>query len=184
MHVTLRVVPEVGRLRKRHAYRAVRQALATSLQRQCGRLRVCHLSIQGNHLHLLVEADNREALSRGMQGFEISCARHLNRALGRKGRVFGDRYHAEILDGPRRVRHALAYVLNNWRRHREDLGRRDRLDPFSSSAAFPGWNDGAPLQRLGPRDELLPVWYPQTWLLRDGWRRGGAVSPWERPGSA
>src|SRR4030095_12958248 len=112
--------------------------LATSLLRQRGHLRICHLSIEGNHLHLLVEADDKRALSRGMQGFALSCARHITRppsppgAEPRKGRVFADRYHAAILDGPRRVRHALAYVLNNWRRHREDRGRRDRLDTVSS----------------------------------------------------
>jgi len=96
--------------------------------------------------------------------------------------VFADRYHAAILDGPRRVRHALAYVLNNWRRHREDVGRRERLDPYSSAAAFGGWSDGPRLVRIGPRDELLPVWYPRTWLLSQGWQRGGEISPWERPG--
>jgi len=186
--VTLRIVPEIGRLRRRDAYRAVRQALATSLSRQRGHLRICHISIEGNHLHLLVEADDKRALSRGMQGFAISCARHLNQTLTpsgaepRKGRVFADRYHAAILDGPRRVRHALSYVLNNWRRHREDLGSRERLDPYSSGAAFGGWSDGPRLVRIGPRDELLPVWYPQTWLLSQGWRRGGEISPWERPG--
>ena len=186
--VTLRVVPEIGRLRRRDAYRAVRQALATSLIRQRGRIRICHISIQGNHLHLIVEADDKRALSRGMQGFAISCAKHLNQTLRpsgaepRKGRVFADRYHAAILDGPRRVRHALSYVLNNWRRHREDLGSRERLDRYSSGAAFGGWSDGARPVPIGPRDELLPVWYPQTWLLREGWRRGGEVSPWDRPG--
>jgi len=184
--VTLRVVPEVGRLRRRDAYRAVRRALATSLHRQRGHIRICHISIEGNHLHLLVEADDKRALSRGMQGFAISCAKHLNAVVGdgsgRRGRVFTDRYHASTLSGPRRVRHALSYVLNNWRRHREDVGSRDRLDPYSSGAAFGGWSDGPRLVRIQKDDELLPVWFPRTWLLRKGWRRGGEVSPWDRPG--
>jgi len=191
VHVTLRVHPAIGRLRRRAVYRVVRRALTTSIIKRRGSMRVCHISIQGNHLHLLIEADDRAALSRGMQGFEISCARQLNRLIGngtggaRRGRVFVDRYHAEILDGPRRVRHALAYVLNNWRRHREDVGNRARLDPYSSAAAFAGWADGAFLIRLTPSTELLPVWFPRTWLLSEGWRRGGRlISPSERPGPA
>jgi hypothetical protein len=34
--------------------------------------------------------------------------------------VFTTRYHAEIIDTPRRARQCLAYVLDNRRRHRED----------------------------------------------------------------
>ena len=74
------------------------------------------------------------ALARGMQGLQISAARHVNRAAGRKGTVFADRYHAEIIDNRRQARHALAYVLNNWRRHdehRKAVARTWRVDPFS-----------------------------------------------------
>lgn len=33
---------------------------------------------------------------------------------------FCDRYHDEVVSTPRQARHALAYVLNNWRKYRED----------------------------------------------------------------
>lgn len=118
VHVTLRVADDVGRLRTKHAFRAVQRALARSLERTD--FRICHVSIQGNHLHLIVEADDERALARGMQAFQISCARHLNaeisRATGRPrtGTVFVDRYHAEPLETPRQVHNALAYVLNNF----------------------------------------------------------------------
>jgi hypothetical protein len=88
--VTTRVVPEVACLRSRVAYRAVQDALTATLKRGYdeNRFRVCQISIQGTHLHMLIEADNREALSRGMQGFLVSCAKRLNAAAKRKGRVF------------------------------------------------------------------------------------------------
>ena len=38
----------------------------------------------------------------------------------RRGNVFVDRYHAEKITNPRQARRALAYVLNNWRKHFED----------------------------------------------------------------
>src|SRR5205814_9644640 len=93
--------------------------------RRCD-FRIVHLSIQRTHLHLLVEADDKAALASGMQGFQISAAKQLNAAISRgkpqrrRGTVFPDRYHAEIITSPRQARHSLAYVLANWRKHRED----------------------------------------------------------------
>ena len=77
----------------------------------------------------------------------------------------------------------LAYVLNNWRRHREDVttvGAQNALiDPYSTAWAFDGWLD---LDEV-PDWERLPSAEPRTWLLRVGWRRGGpAIGVWEVPG--
>jgi hypothetical protein len=191
-------------LRTRAGYRAVRHALIVTLRR--ADFRICHVSIQATHVHLIVEADDRMALARGMQGFQIACARRFNQLRAKRaavrnpvvrgrrreghrgpghpatGRVFADRYHPVPLDGPRRVRHALGYVLGNWRRHGEDRGSQAVLDPYSSAAAFGGWAGARPA-RLGARSEPLPVCFPTTWLLRLGWRRGGSsLSARARPG--
>ena len=157
-------------------------------------IRVVHLSIQRDHIHLLVEADDERCLARGMQGLQISAARHLNAAVSvekgqaraRRGQVFANRYHAEILDTPRRARHALAYVLNNWRRHREDLAgaapRRAAVDPYSSGISFAGWCDHATPFAF-PRDyQPLVVSPPRCWLLTTGWRRYGLVGLRDVPG--
>ncbi len=82
-----------------------------------------------------------------MQGFEISAARNINTMLGtgrhrRRGPVFADRYHLEVITAPKRARHALSYILNNWRHHREDqdgLASTWLVDPFSSGVSFPDW---------------------------------------------
>ena len=99
-------MPAVGGLRRRRAYRAVRRALATSLGR--ADFRIVELSVHATRLELVVEADDQGALARGMQGFQIAAARHLNRAIGRRGQVFSDRYRARILASRRAVRLALA----------------------------------------------------------------------------
>ena len=195
VHVTLRVAEDLRGLRKRHAYKAIREATITTAKREDFHL--VHISIQGNHLHLLVEAQNRTALAKGMQGFEISAAKHLNAAVSRyrsrrrKGAVFPDRYHARILKTPTLVRHCLSYVLNNWRKHREDrgwVGQTWEVDPFSTGWAFPGWREREHEHtlRLPPVGyESLVVWLPKTWLLREGWRmRGATVSLREVPGPA
>lgn len=186
VHVTLRVTADVGRLRRPHAYLAARKALICSRRRPD--FRICHLSIQGNHLHLVAEADDERALARGMQGFEISCAKHLNAALRdhlgqrRRGTVFPDRYHARQLRTPRQVRAALAYVLCNWRRHGEDRGSNRRFDPFSTAPNFDGWIGAPPRIRIAPPHHLLPVSTPRSWMLTTGWRRHGRIDPLARPG--
>jgi hypothetical protein len=65
---------------------------------------VVHFSIQRHHLHLVVEAANRNALSRGMQG----VAKRINKVLGRRGKVFIDRYFETVVKSPRQARHVLS----------------------------------------------------------------------------
>jgi REP element-mobilizing transposase RayT len=184
VHVVLRVVDAVGNLRRRATYKAVREATLTTARRED--FRIVHLSIQRNHLHLLVEADHKGALAAGMQGFQISAAKHLNAAVSkdrpgprRRGAVFPDRYHAEIITTPTQARHALNYVINNWRKHKEDrseVTRSWKIDWFSTAVMFPGWAEygDEPFMRRGPPTyDPLVVYQPRTWLLREGYLRGG-----------
>src|SRR5499425_2302638 len=146
VHVTLRVVGAVGNLRRRRVYHAICEATLTIALRED--FRIVHLSIQRTHVHLLVEANDKAALARGMQGFQISAAKHLNAAISkgrpgprRRGGVFPDRYHAEIITSPRQARHTLSYCLNNFRKHQEDLlapMSSWTIDWFSSAVMFPG----------------------------------------------
>jgi len=187
VHITLRIVGGLPRLRRREGYKLARRALG--LANRFDGVRICHLSIQGNHLHLIVEADDRAALTRAMRSFNVTFARNLNGALGRKGRVLADRYHVVVLETPSQTRAAIAYVLGNWRRHGEDRGQpRRAIDPFSSGVYFDGWTTPAPhllwwKDLPFPDDGPLPLRFPQSWLLVSGWTRaGGPLSPWHRPG--
>jgi len=146
--------------------------------------RVCHASIQSNHLHFLVEATDKLSLARGMQRLNILIARALNRELGRRGKLFAFRYHATQITNPAHARHSLAYVLNNWRRHRENEGceraAEAALDPYASGFSFRGWANGhvATPDGFAP----LPVSEATTWLLRVGWQKYGLIDAWEVPG--
>ena len=182
VHAIVRVEKDVGSLRTARAFRAMRRAVETSKARTD--FRAVEISLQRNHIHLVVEAANEIALARGMQSLQISAARHLNRALKRSGRVFVDRYHARILKSPTEVRRVLNYVMNNWRHHDEDRGMETMfwdVDYYSSGPHFRGWKEGAP--DLHPKYQPLQMCAPDTWLLRDGWTRGGGpISMYARPG--
>ena len=173
VHVTMRIVPAVGAMRKRHLYRAVRKATLQAYA--ANRIRIVHLSIQHDHVHAIVEASSRDGLARGMQGFQISAARHINRACRRTGQVFADRYHAEQLTTPTQARNAISYVINNWRKHREDHHgpfALHRVDPFSSGPTY--WKISGPFEPL----QTSP---PSTWMLKIGIRRLPAIMPTEIP---
>ena len=149
LHAVLRARPDVPPLRKRTVMEELRQALRAGGLR--GNFRLVHYSVQGNHLHLVVEAQDKRALSRGMQGLAVRVARAVNRAAGRSGRVFADHYFARELRTPAEVRRAVRYVLDNHLHHRE--ARAPQTDPCASSAPLAG---------------------PRTWLLSVGWLKSRA----------
>jgi REP element-mobilizing transposase RayT len=194
VHAVLRVHEDMGSLRKRHMFAALRAATIAVAMRELafeehGAFRIVHISIQRDHVHLIVEADDKVALSRGMQSFQISAAKHLNRALSvkrqlpvrRRGTVFPDRFHQEIITTRKQARHTLAYVLNNWRKHREDrneFARKWNVDPYSTGALFDGWKEregAAVMWSLRETYQPLVVYVPKTWLLTEGWRRHGLI---------
>ena len=189
LHIVLRVVGAMGALRRREMYRALRWATIVVAKHED--MRIVHLSIQQNHVHLLVEAQHKQALARGMKAFQISAAKLMNAALGwkvrRRGQVFEDRYHSEVIKTPRQARHALAYVLNNWRKHQQDRGVRARtwlVDPFSSGCSFAGWKQlehATVMWRVPATYDAMAVWLPKTWLLQSGWRRYGLIDCHEVP---
>jgi REP-associated tyrosine transposase len=171
VHVTLRAVDAIRCLRSDRVFPAVRRALAAASHAS---FRIVHFSVQNDHVHLIVEADHRNALSGGVRGLAIRLARSVNRVLGRRGRLWGDRYHVRALSTPRAVRHALVYVLMNSKKHSR-VG--NELDPCSSAAWFSGWSSRPAATPTG----TAPVAVARTWLARVGWLRHGRIDLAERP---
>ena len=170
VHVTLRVRPEVWNLRSRRSFKYLARSLSSVAG--SGDVRVVQYSVQGNHLHLVVEASDRRALSRRMQGFAIRTAKGLNRMMGRRGGVFADRYHARVLRTPLEVHRVLKYVLCNASKHFGANGAT--LDAFSSAPFFHGFSRSVrSVEAVGPAPSA-----PHTWLLRAGFRRHGLIDPY------
>ena len=125
VHVTWRMADGVWNLRSKRCFTRLADAMWAS--QKLG-FRVVHHAVMGNHVHLIVEARDRVALSRGMQGLGIRIARRLNRMMSRSGRVLCDRYHAHILRSPTEAQRARHYLLANAERHYHVAGP----DPFAS----------------------------------------------------
>jgi putative transposase len=194
MHVTLRAVEGVPSLRTQRGLAAVHAAVAAVSRRDEGRTRIVHFSAQSNHLHLIVEGNDRLRVARAMQWLAARLARRLNTIGERTGRVWRDRYHRRDLFTRRAVRTALVYVLMNVRKHNARWAQPDSdgtwaLDPYSSAPWFNGFTDprAGParkealrrleaLERLGPYElTVCPIAEPKTWLVRDGWREAGSI---------
>ena len=155
VHVTLRVREGVWSLRGTRAF----AVLSRCFERAKDRLgfRLIHFSVQGNHLHLLVEARDNQALARGVQGLAVRVAKGLNKLMRRRGPVFADHYHSRVLRTPTEAARARGYVLNNFAHHAARWGEPvdGEPDPLSSAVT------GSPL-----------VVEPRTWLMSVGWMRG------------
>jgi putative transposase len=178
-HVTLRVRRDVQSLRRARIVAAIEASLREACDR--GGFRVVHYAIMRDHAHLIVEATNAYELACGMKSVCARLARAVNRVIGRAGAVLADRYHVHVLRTPREVRHAIAYVLLNARKHAAELGRKllsaTQLDAASSGRWFDGWKTAIAAARDAPA-----VARARTWLLTVGWRRSGLLDPSEIPG--
>ena len=141
-----------------------------------GDFRLAQYSFQRDHVHLIVEADDADALGRGVRALGVRLARAANRVWCRRGSVIGDRYHFRLLQTPREVRNALRYVLLNARKHLKHPAREVQPDAASSGAWFDGWVELFTRPR-GP----APVAAARSWLLRLGWRKHPRVSLRDAP---
>jgi REP element-mobilizing transposase RayT len=170
--ITMKLRPGLSGLRTKHLYDRFTAAL---LKAKAKGLRVLHFSIQGNHVHLLVECVDNLALGAGMNSFGTSFAKAVRKKMGGKGKVFDGRYHLGVLRNPTQFKNTLAYVLLNQAKHEKLIPYNDR---FSSSEWFNEWrtllgqNTGPILEDWRPNRSPLPAYLstPKSWLASKGWR--------------
>ncbi len=179
--VTLRVRAGCPSLRSPRFVRAIRATFGEVVERPG--FRIAHYSIQRDHVHLVVEADDHLMLGRAMKSIAARVANAVQRVFALAGKILAGRYHMRWLRSPTEVRNALRYVLLNVRKHyAQATGAAPpvHLDDASSGRWFDGWRGGPRGHRQG-RPEIAK---PRTWLLRAGWRRLGPIDPRAIPGPA
>lgn len=184
VHVTMRAMRGVPKMRSQAVFNVVYGELSRASEKG---FRLVDFSIQDDHVHLIVEADDAKMLSRGMQRLASRIAMAVNALVGRRGRFWRERYHRRDLATPRQVRNAMVYVLFNFRKHSPASDRTRRasaIDGCSSGLWVDAWTSKSLVERLrerraraGPRPTALP----KTWLARVGWKRHGLLDPREAP---
>jgi len=200
VHITVRLVRRLPRLRGRRPFEIIEGALRAANEK--GGLRLLHYSVQDDHLHLMAEARPEEApagsvprvadskrratrlVTSRMRGFGVRLARRLNKLFRRRGQLIAERYHAEPLRTPRQVRNCYVYVFGNRRKHLAQRGRTFSggwVDPFSSGVFFGGWRSPPDRMSTWANHDPPPIVSPRTWLARSGWLRHGPIDPGDVP---
>ena len=180
MHVTMRRIANLPSFRQ--------QRVGSMLLRQVHRLndarfQIVHFSIQANHIHLIVEADDRPTITRKLSGLMISFAKRLNRQLlgNRRGKVWADRYFRRDVTTSGEMHAVLRYVFGNAKKHGVIAQTANVIDGYSSAWTFDGWVE--PMPRIVGADHW-PRPVARTPLLRLDWIAHGLLSVRKPVGSA
>jgi REP element-mobilizing transposase RayT len=165
MHMTVRRREGLPSFRQQRVWKLLLELLE---DKNDARFQIVEFSIQWNHIHLVVEADDRETVIRKMQGFMIAFAKRLNRLLGRKkGKVWADRYFARDIESSRDMHNVLSYIFSNGKKHGAIPNEERVIDLFSTVWRFFGYRmRGA---------EHWPRPKPRTAMLERWWRAHGPV---------
>lgn len=142
VHVLLRLDQELALLSSPEARAALEQSFEGGRDRFGFRLN--EYAVKDHEIHLIVEAVDTEALSRGVKGLSIRISRSVNPVLRRKGRLWADRWEATILRTPEEVARVRTLIA--------------------------GASGGAPLPGLSSAAPDAPVEPPRTRLLADAQR--------------
>ncbi len=175
--ITVRLADGLPSLRRGGALKLVLAALSASSDRHG--TRIIHYTVQSNHLHFLVEADDRECVARAMNALLSPLARALNKLLTRRGKVFPERYHDEVITTPTQARNALRYVLQNGKKH--GVVSPSSIDLCSSAPVFDGWIERPSIAAIPIAPGVAAVAPASTWLLTTGWHRNGLLDIRELP---
>jgi REP element-mobilizing transposase RayT len=129
LHLTIKVRENKADIKSKRILKALHHAIKRA---RIQRLRVIHYTLEYNHVHLVVEADNNRTLHKGMQALGISLSKAVNRIKKLKGTVYKHRYHFRKLNTRREFRNSLYYVFRNGIKHKRTMSM---LDPYNSLAA-------------------------------------------------
>lgn len=173
LHITVRLAKGAPSLRRHRTFRVFCKACKGAADHG---VRVLQYAVLGNHFHILVESDSKEALTKGMRSLNIRVAKGLNAIADRKGRVQHDRFHAVPLTTPTQLKRVLVYIFTNAAKH---SGGRKASDDYNSYALFEGQLEGGPWNWRRPRCAVPDyareaVSQAKSWLARVGWRRASA----------
>lgn len=166
LHVNFKVRSSI---RNKTCLKILKRAIFNSRRRG---LRVLHYALESNHVHLILEAQSNQTLTRGMRSLTITFAKGIKR-----GRIQLERYHLHVLRSLRETKNAIHYVLFNHQKHRKlkraevneytSLGPVHNLRQLAQEAKFT-----IVLKKL---QEVMTLDNPKSWAAKVAISQGGAV---------
>ena len=161
LHVSFRLSAGLPSLRQDAEFECITDSIEEAQERfGC---RIIEFSVMSNHIHLVLEAPDKESLARAMKGLKVRIVRALNKLWKRTGSIFSDRYYASAVKTVRRAANTLRYVLNNGRRHYAWM-LQNVPDKYSSGPWYKHWKErnGQPF-----RTDRCPVVPPKSRVLQE-----------------
>jgi REP element-mobilizing transposase RayT len=79
-HVTIKMARGTWNLRSQRWFAPIRKALAVAAERRG--FRIAHFSVQHDHVHMIVEANDRRGMSEGLRTLLVRVARGINAVMG------------------------------------------------------------------------------------------------------
>lgn len=181
LHANIKLIQGLPNLRTKALLKEFKESVTGA--KKFG-LYAIHFSIQRDHIHMIVEAENNKALVQGMHSLvgrlgKIIRAYCASRGQAKRGSVFRGRYFVRTLKTPTETRNALEYVLLNASKHQNLI---EHMDSYSSASHFLHWKEllGGRFKSLiradsefwkdrTIKDECLSA--PASWLAKSGWMK-------------
>jgi REP element-mobilizing transposase RayT len=114
LHLTIKVEKIKADIKNKTVLSILKRAIQNA--RKQG-LRVIHFSLEYDHVHLLIEAENNTTLGKGMQAFGVTFSKAINRVRKTTGKVYKHRYHFKAITSPKQLKNVMSYIFKNGVKH-------------------------------------------------------------------
>lgn len=135
LHLTIKIEKDKAGLKNKFILKSLHSSIKKA--RKIG-LKIIHYTLEYDHVHLLVETDNKTALARGMQSFGISFSKSINKIKKAQGKVFKTRYHYRKLKTPAEVKNVFNYIFGNSLKHKKAISI---VSPYNSLMAIDNFSN-------------------------------------------
>lgn len=129
LHLTVKVKKIKAEIKNKVVLQILKRAILNARRRG---LKVVHYSLEYDHVHLLIEADNNYILGKGMQAFGVTFSKAINKLKQLKGGVYKHRYHFRQISSARQFKNVMNYIFRNGVKHKT---AKHIVNPYNSIRA-------------------------------------------------
>ena len=129
LHLTIKVKAIKAEMKNKAVLSMLKRAILNARKKG---LKIIHYSLEFDHVHLLVEADDNAELAIGMQSFGVTLSKAINRMRKMKGAVYKHRYHFRQISSSRELKYVMKYIFSNGVKHGT---AHTMINPFNSIRA-------------------------------------------------